>query len=563
MRKGVLGLFLIVSLLIAVRFLWLDKFPPGFNHDEADVVLSAKNYWISGADISGIKFPISLFATKTQAGLAGLPSLITAPFLGIFNLNLFSARFIFVIVNIITGIFLSLVVFRLSKNKNLSIISFVVFLANPWSFIYARSLTEAPFALLFVLAGTYFLFGSNGKKIFFSLIFFIFAFFSYFGAKPLLPILVFFLLGIHKHVTKKTRLVFYVIYFSVFLLVFASYFIFGHSARAGELIFSNLNKYSSVINDQRRMSIDFLGNGIFNNKVVSLIWEMVGKYFGAYSPDYLFFGGDPRSTYRLGNHGMFYLLDGVFVIIGIYALAKQKKDRKGLLYFISVLFMIGPIGSVVSAIENSYIFRSFLLIPGFVILISLGIYYLIQNLFPRKRIFVILGITLVYLILILNFFNFYFFKFSITQQENNFFSERILTNYLFRSKNKVVVVVGSPVQIFQQYLFFSGYLNTHRATPIAESGKYFIDNILITSDCSDVNFQDTFAVSSQVKCDIKLTKFIEIQDEKDAGVIFKIYNDKMCSFLKLDPWRRFNLLSDYSVEKLTNANFCERWLNEK
>src|SRR5258708_9021893 len=115
----------------------------------------------------------------------------------------------------------------------------------------------------------------------------------------------------------------------------------------------------------------------------------------------------------------------------------------------------------------------------------------------------------------------------------------MLSNYLYRNNNNAVIFVGSPIQIFQQYLFFSGYLNNHHEIPSGtKNGKYFVDNMLITNDCSDLNFSDTFIVSSQVKCAniSMLTRFIEIQNEKDAGVIFKIYNDRMCSSIKLDPW---------------------------
>src|SRR3989304_9983963 len=95
--------FLVISVfLIAVRFLWLDKFPPGFNHDEVDVVLSAKNYWVNGADISGVKFPLPLIATKTEGVSAGLPSILLAPILGPLDVNLSSTRFVSALVNILT-----------------------------------------------------------------------------------------------------------------------------------------------------------------------------------------------------------------------------------------------------------------------------------------------------------------------------------------------------------------------------------------------------------------------------------------------------------------------------
>src|SRR5581483_10909028 len=231
--KGTLLFFLITITLILMRFLWLREFPAGLSHDEADVVLSAKNYAINGEDISGVKFPLSLFSTKTQAGLAGLPSAILGLVFAVVDLNIVSSRIIFVLINILTGAILAALTWKLSTLKTLSQISFLVFLANPWSFIYSRSITEAPFALLFILAGTFLLFCFRGQKIYFSLLFFVLAFFSYFGAKPLVPLVLFCLLLAHAKFIKGTSIKNYVIYYLIFLSIFTAYFIISFKIPGG------------------------------------------------------------------------------------------------------------------------------------------------------------------------------------------------------------------------------------------------------------------------------------------------------------------------------------------
>lgn len=568
--KRIVVLLILAIILIALRFVWLDKFPGGLNHDEADVVLSAKNYWLNGRDISGIKFPLSLFVTGTESKQAGLPSVLLASILGPLNLNLITARTVFALVNIVTGIFLALIVWRLSKNKVLSFITFDVFLANPWSFVYSRSAIDTTFALLFVLVGTYLLFSTSGKKIFYSLIFFIFMFYSYFGAKPILPLLLLPLLLIHKSFVGKTSNKVYIFYFLTFLLFFISYFALSiliqdstYKSRSSELIFSNLDKYSGIVDSQRKLSLEFTGKGIFYNKFNSLFWDVANKYINVFSPDNLFFGGDPRATYRLGSHGMLYLLDFPFVILGVYGLGKIKKISS--LTHLTLLFcLLGPIGSSISQVETSYMFRAFLLLPGLIIIISVGIYYFTTSMKGLLKYFMVLGIFILYLFLSLNFFYFYFFRFTITQQENNFLSERVLINYLMRTEDKkIVVVVNFPRQIFQQYLYFSGYLNNRKDMPQPKDGKYKLGNILITNDCKDVDLLATVITQVQIKCkNLSQKNFLTIQDEKDAGVLFRIYNDKICEGKPLSSWRRFHYVSDYAIEKLDLDSYCKRWVND-
>src|SRR3990172_7963576 len=116
--KRVIFILLLGLLLLGTvtRFLWLDRFPVGISHDEAEVLLSAKTYWLFGTDISSTSFPKSIFTNLTSGGLSGLPSFL-------------------------------------------------------------------------LTIGIYLLFKLKGSKIFYSLIPFIFSFFSYFGAKPVILLL--------------------------------------------------------------------------------------------------------------------------------------------------------------------------------------------------------------------------------------------------------------------------------------------------------------------------------------------------------------------------------------
>jgi 4-amino-4-deoxy-L-arabinose transferase-like glycosyltransferase len=109
---------LLLSALIAVRFLWLNEFPPGINHDETDVTLSSKSIWKTGRDISGVPFPKFFFSTQTDAGLAMFPSFIFSPIYGLTKLSAWGDRLPYVVVNIITVFAISYLAYLLTRKKS-------------------------------------------------------------------------------------------------------------------------------------------------------------------------------------------------------------------------------------------------------------------------------------------------------------------------------------------------------------------------------------------------------------------------------------------------------------
>jgi hypothetical protein len=549
-----IGFLILIGII--TRFIWLDKFPVGLNHDEADVVMSAKSYWQNGTDISGVKFPLSLIQTKTEAGLSGLPSFLLAPFIGPFPTNLTSARLPFAFVNILTGILISGLIWQATKKMVLSLIVFAIFLLNPWSFLYSRAATEAPFALLFTLAGVYTLMVTGGKKLFYSLPFFILAFMSYFGGKPILIILVPLILGAHfiykKSVKKDLKI--YLVYLFLFFIVVGSYFLLAaklpgstYKNRSAEITITNIDRFGPLVQDQRKMSVQSQASNLFINKDAFLLNELVTKYIGWTSPDYLFFKGDPRSTYTLGSHGVIYLIDAIFILIALLSLLKLSKDHNFIKSFLLISFIVAPIGASLSRVETSYFFRAFLLIPMIIILVALGINYLYETIPQKTRNLFLAAVTVIYILAFANFMNFYFFEYPVTQQENHYLSERILTSYLQRTGGEALLINESLVQISQQYMFFTNNLSQPKLN--------------FSDDCIDATSSGKIViVGNNSRCNNLPSSPKLIQNQKDAGTIIRIFNDTLCKDFTLTKYRRDNLVSDYAVENLTNQEFCNRWV---
>lgn len=569
-RKYYLFLSLIFLGIIA-RFMLVDRFPPGINHDELDVILSAKTHWKYGKDLSGVSFPESLIFTETKAGLSGLPSFILSSFIGVSEMNLLNARLPFILLGFIIVYFIAAIVWMITSDKKLTLISVFISLLNPWLFFYSRSTTEAPFALLFSLIGIYFFYKNKKKLIFVSTASFILAFFSYYGAKPVIPILVSILylsrIFSKNYQIRNTLIINLVLFFLVvggFFVLLLGNINSTFVSRSPELIFSRWSDFGVIVDEQRRASIEFPLKNLVWNKPVQLVVEFSKKYFGWISFDFLFFSGDPRATYRFGDHGLFLILDSIFIIVGFIAYGKTKEinnvDLKKFRNLVLLLLLVGPIGAALTKIDNSYVFRGFLLIPALIFTISLGVYKL-SGLLRYKKTFVIIAV--VYIALFINFIVFFNFRYSVKQQENQFLSERVLANYLIKNNFEipVTVYVKLPLMIYNGFIFFSNNISEEVVIGQKDEIAYQYKNYTFTNKC-DINSEKGLFIVEDGYCDYDNTNFLVIQDQKDSGSIFKIYNDILCQDKNLTPYRREHFIEDYLIEDMDRSAFCERWINK-
>ncbi len=292
-----------------------------------------------------------------------------------------------------------------------------IFLINPWSFYLSRTAVDTPFAFLFYLLGTNFLLNKTTKKnISLSILFFTLGFFSYHAAKfiflPIILILAFYKIYKDKE-NKKYQIaiiLFSIIIVATFWRISANIQGSILTSRKSDLIFDN-QKTSQIVNEKRRQAIEFPLNNLFINKATETTKIFFKNYLDAFSPDTLIISGDKRATYRFEDHGLFYIIDILFLIIGLAAI--YQKDKAKFFLLIS-LILVSPIPTGISRVETSVINRSFLLLPLFLIIISIGINEILSL---NKRVLNYL-IIITYTLLFANFLNFYFLRFSITNQEN-------------------------------------------------------------------------------------------------------------------------------------------------
>lgn len=541
-------IFLIVVLFgIFIRFLWLEL-PVGINHDEADVILSAYSYLRTGADISGVSFPRSLIVSNTEAGLSGLPSLILAPIIGNITLSLSSVRIPYVVLNSATGVVLALITSKLTKSTRTGLAVLAVYLISPWSFLYTRATTEAPFVLFFVLLGILALLQRQRKYFWASLLFFVAAFFSYQGTKVILPLLVpIILLGRHYYY-RKSSLSDIAKYLFLFFITAAVFFTLSFSSpvstanqRADELIFSS-QELSSTVNDLRRESVGSTLTPLQINKFTVGIWDGLQRYLGLFSPDFLFISGDPRATYTFERHGMFYLIDVVLIMVGLVYLI-NKGDRLLKLLIVSLL-VLAPLVSFISVVESSYVFRAVLAMPALIMLSGIGL----SEIMSRKLVTVVLSIILLFSVF--NFYHWYFYGYTVRHQQSHYFSERVLASYALRNNGNLEIWTTEPTAIAQQIYFYSSSLKVP-------------ENVSIVRGCGTLEEGKTTVIDIKANCDVGENKIIEIVDRKDAGTNFKVVNDLLCKNYPLERFPAQHSLEKYAIENTSDEEFCSNNLYTK
>lgn len=566
MRKPIIILALIF--LLITRFVFVDKFPVGLSNDEIEYAISAKTYALVGKDVSGYSFPLSLFKTQTDGIISAIPPLLLSPIFSVIPLNQANIRIVFVIINLVTLIPLYLITKKLFS-KRIALISSFLFLINPWNFYYSRTAVEAPFAFLFYMLGIYLLISkSNKKNTTLSFLFLVLGFFSYHAAKfifiPIVLILAIYNLYQNKQ-TKKYQLA---IIFSSLAIVAIFWVISTNiegsilNSRKSDLIFDN-QYISQIVDNKRRQEIQFPLNNLFVNKATETVKIFIKNYLDAFSPETLIISGDKRATYRFGDHGLFYIIDIIFLILGFVAIYKRGKAK---FFLLTSLILVAPIPTAISRVETSVIYRSFLILPLFLIIISVGINEITS--LNKKAINYL--IIIIYTILFANFLNFYFARFPITNQENYWLGERVLFKYLSYADNtqKVIVVTNRPRSTYLRFVIMSEnniqkqILERQELPYIEGPAKYDFGHIEITNICpTKIDTDQILAINQDTGCEIKEKQSFNITDQKDSGAIFKIYNSQICKDYSKETYRRLHKIELYGIEKLKYEEFCLNWIN--
>lgn len=566
-------LFFILLMLAAFfpRLIWLDKVPTAVNADELHYMLDTKSIVLTGKDMLGETSFLNILVfqhPKNEPMQSELPYFLEIPFIGIFNFSLFNMALPNVLLGVIAVLFIFLITSKLF-NKNVGFIAGFIAAINPWLIFSTRTVYEMGPAICLFLCVLYILLITKGWKILLSLPFALLLFYSYIGTKLIfIPIILIIAGYAFLYVNKKQYFKQYAVLI-LFSFVLTFFFLFQISkfdeSRISEIISPNNPAIIKQVNEARKNTISNPFSNIYENKLIVYGSILVKNTLNIFSPVYLFVNAD--NFFLTSGHGLFYYLDLLFIVVGaIWTFIYKKR----IFLFLSSLILISILPQI---LHDPFAGGNFtphiaLLFPFLIMFIALGINVLINKLKHAKYSYLFfVFVVVIYIFSFAGFLNYYFFRFPLSE---GIFSieNRILSKYITFSKkeNKPIIVYSvNPKLTYREFLFYSNYYNTNTLKEINNSFKH---NILVFNNISFVSCSRNQLISTgkeiiidDAQCDrVRDLPSLSISQLGDSGRRYNIYNDKMCSKYKLSNYIGNLKISDFSIENLSEENFCKSFI---
>jgi 4-amino-4-deoxy-L-arabinose transferase-like glycosyltransferase len=573
-------ILLILAFALLLRTIFLNEVPVGLSNDELSFIINAKSISLTGKDILGSWQPWSLQPIYNTFPMSELSFLIAIPMISLFKITLFTAKLSYALFGTLLVGILYLITNKLfSKEK--AIIVGAVAAISPWGIFFGRTAYDFPLAICFYMLSLAILLYSKGWKILLTFIPIFLAFYSYIGTKIIfLPFSIFtiffswYILNNKKYT--KYYLILAIACISLFFFFLASINSQNTGQRLSEVLSPSNQTVIDKVNSDRKLSIGSPINSLVINKYTVFAKDFMNKYIGAFSPQYQLITGDSNMHVSLWNHGYFYYIDFIFLLMGFYYLF--QKNKKAAILLVG-LVLIAPLPAAFSIAQEGYVHRWALVYPLFIIIIGIGISYFIS--LPRrlllKKLFIGL-VAIAYSALFINFLVIYFLRYPIYNSEGSNFSTRILARYVvFAQLRGKFVYVHSPEPnaLYRGYVLYSNSYNKQSAQTVTnnfKNGTYTLNNVKFLKGCpgeteinSDKNIivMDVVMECKNLKNYQKMQKPIEITYLSDAGAIYAVHKDRVCSNFTLSKYPNNFKFFDLNIENLSTENFCQKYIFNK
>lgn len=396
-------LLVVILFLAAILRLWnLSSYPAGFTPDEASFGYDAYSIINSGRDQWGESFPLAFRSFGDFK--APLYTYLTIPSIAIFGLNEFAVR----LPNAILGVLGVLVVYLLSLElvktqkddklytiRYLPYIAALLFAVSPWNISLSRGAFEANLTTLLMPLGVLaFLKGvKDSRWMLVAAIAFGFNLFSYHSAKLITPLIILILLWSRRKEGTRVLRSAVVRVFGLVLLLFLGLSIFsffsGSGSRAGDIGIFNPTGGWEAVADRRyeavKSGLPDITARLFSNKIVYTGSEFVKNYLSYLSPTFLFTQGAGEATYgMIPGHGVLYLFELPFIVIGLWNLARGGWKWNSPMTFIAIWILLSPIPAALTKGPGFAANRVAVMMPGIQILSAYGAIILWQKLKDSK-----------------------------------------------------------------------------------------------------------------------------------------------------------------------------------
>lgn len=576
-KKKILSIIIGICILIVgvfTRLFLLDKIPMGLKDDEMDFVLSAKSVFLNGKTLEGKFSPFSFKPVPKEAVApsARTPYMLQSPIIGSLPLGLFNSKIGYATTSVLLIVVLFFIVFRF-WGINAALCAAAILAVNPWAIHLGRTAFDAPISIFLAYMSFGLFLACKDWWILLSLLPWIIGLQAYHGINIIYPVYLAIFCFSSWQLRKKKYTKQYIVSFGIgvvcFLLFLGSVTSDRVGSRLNELLLPTNPRLVSVVNSERRRSIQTPINQLLSNRYTVFAREFTGKYLSSFSTIHLFVSGEGLPVYSLRLLGFFYPIDLLLIAIGLFV--ALKRYRKKAVVWIALL-VISPIPTALSYVETSFGQRSAMLYPILCMFAGLGM----ATVFESKKLASIWKFLLgaIYAVFFVYFLYVYFIFNPVNNSEAFGLSYRVLANYLHRipKNQRAVVITNGSLNVFKQYLFYSDALQTDTISEIQSkfySKQYALNNVEFIN-CPEhmVEFPKNTIVISPYKSDCQTIQgtvrasMIAIAQLEDSGRIYEIYNDTLCSKYTLSEYQKLIRFQDLSIEKLDAQRFCETYLSK-
>lgn len=395
-------LIAIFTLAFILRVVALDRFPSGFNADEAAIGYNAYSILKTGKDEYGEILPLSF---KSFGDFKpGFYFYFVIPFVASFGLNEMAVRLPSALLGTGLVILIYLLSLKIFKDKKVALVSALFIAISPWSIHFSRGGWESNAATFFITLGVLlFIKGlKNNLTMFCSLLSFLVSIYLYQSPRLVVPLMIIgftlifwkdILYLLKSHWRRNILLIGLLLILSIPVMM--QFLSGGGSQRFKGLSFLADTGPAMRVNELRgqHQNPDGIDAKLAHNKLTSYGTDFLGHYLDHFTGDFLFINGDPLIRNKTPETGQFFVVQSLFLIIGLIALIKFDSRYK---YLLIIWILSAPLASSLTYQTPSALRALSLVIP-LTLIMGFGLIKLYE-LLKIKPIQLVISVLLIFII---------------------------------------------------------------------------------------------------------------------------------------------------------------------
>lgn len=488
-------IYLILILALITRFLFLDSTPPSLNWDEVSHGYNAFSLLTSGKDEWGKIMP---FIFKAYGDFK-LPVYIYFTSISefFFGVNSFAVRLPSILAGIGTIGITYLLVIELLKDdlkfkqsyKWIALFSALLTTIEPWTFFLGRPAFEANLALfLFILAVYLFIRFIKCLKVrylIYSTFFFGLTVWTYNSYRIFTPLFLLSLSLIYKdelikvYKTNKSLVKKIIIILTVFFIpMFNQLISSSGSARYSKVAILDEGATNKIIELRGKIVAPDPIPRLLSNKFTYFSKEFITNYFSHFSTKFLILGGGSNYQFSVPKHGLIYLINFPFMIIGFVYLLRYK-SREGYLLLLWVL--LGPVASSLTR-EAPHVLRTITMLPVPMILTAIGLNFSIKKVKEKSRLIVIFVYVIMLFLFFENYLMNYFSNYKTDYSQSWQYGYKEVVEYINENTDNYAKIIftkkyGEPHEFILFYSKFDSkrFRSDKNLNRFYQSGWYWVD----------------------------------------------------------------------------------------